>query len=61
MAIFQEWVQKISLDDRKKLQKAMRFDSHPREFLDVMAELRSRYDFIPAESEVEPDGSQRTC
>jgi hypothetical protein len=50
----EEWVHRISDEDQKRLAHALRFDSHPREFTELMAELRQRYDFIP--TEVEPDG-----
>jgi hypothetical protein len=32
------------------------FAKHPQEFIDLMAEFRSRYDFIPAE--IKPDGRE---
>ena len=50
----QDWIQRISDDDRARLAHVFRFDSHPLEVTELMAELRQRYNFIPAE--VEPDG-----
>jgi hypothetical protein len=43
----QEWIHKISDDDRKRLAHVFRFDSNPREVLDLMGDLRQRYNFIP--------------
>jgi len=50
MLTLQDWVDRISKEDRKRLAHAMRFESQsPNDFRDVIAELRERYKFIPAE------------
>lgn len=46
----QNWVYRLSDEDRKKMAHTFRFDSNPKEFLDLMQELRQRYDFIPPEA-----------
>ncbi len=51
----QEWISRISEADRKKLAHVLRFDSHPSEVIDLMRELRGRYNFIP-EQPVYPGG-----
>lgn len=43
----QEWISRISDDDRKRVAHTFRFDAHPSEFLELFNELRQRYDFIP--------------
>ncbi len=45
----QAWAYRMSIEDQKKLLHVFRFGSHPKEFIDVMVELRDRYDFIPEE------------
>ena len=52
----QSWISRISDEDRDKLANALRLDSTPREVLEVMAYLRAKYDFVPADPAERSDG-----
>lgn len=43
----QKWINRVSAEDRSRLLYVLRFDANPKEFIELMASLREKYDFIP--------------